>query len=815
MEELLRENERLKRQHEEDARQHEKDARQHEENARQIASLNRRREEDARQLDGLFLPDYLHACHRYLHIPLAVQPNSTWCTKGQTSPRNKYYPKQLAPWKDFLQLHQTVFASAKASLSSLDGKDPARFHNLNVIQSQGRDFGQKPIANEMSLRYYEHTAIELHIEKIIEQLSHDRQAAKEFALGDGIDFENDANSLSVNDRELQDRLQPMPHTLSSRLASALTSDLETTPSGLADQYCVYKKEGKERHLLYVVEYKPPHKLTTDILRHGFRKMDLAQDVFGRADIPPRVEDSYPKTRSGEPRPAKKARVWAPSLEKPDPRFLYDADQMVAAVATQTFHYMIESRLPYSYITTGQGIVFLHVRYDDPTTLYYHVCIPDQTDPNIPIEETALARILGLTLIAFKDRQPRPHAWLSSAKSLLTKHSMNSFENVLFQTIPASAEKATPHSEFKSKGKCTVTSNYYLRSRRDGPDDEDDSPTKRKGPSSGSGTQKKGERQTLGNKTTSGAPTSKHGQQQQQQRQYCTQKCLLGLTTGTPLDPCCPNVEAHRPKPVTVYRDRPSQQHHAITKADFPKLVRAQLARNLDVDCKPMGIQGARGLLFRITLSSHGYCFVAKGTVYGYIEDLLYEGQVYQHLEQLQGKAIPVYLGNIDLARKYHVRADILIRHMLLLSWAGELSGFTDRPPYDDIAKKIRREAFRTLREVQNAGVDQEDFRAPNLLWNEELKRVMLIDFERAVIYDDSSEEEETKASEVEISEKCADVINREAADVVSDSRRILQESSPNKKLEHMKDIAGDQVDLMEKRQLVQQEEIAPKRARIV
>ena len=57
----------------------------------------------------------------------------------------------------------------------------------------------------------------------------------------------------------------------------------------------------------------------------------------------------------------------------------------------------------------------------------------------------------------------------------------------------------------------------------------------------------------------------------------------------------------------------------------------------------------RGALFRLTLESYGYTFVAKGTVRAFKAKLKHEGVVYQHLNEVQGQLVPVYLGSISLA----------------------------------------------------------------------------------------------------------------------------------------------------------------------
>jgi len=202
--------------------------------------------------------------------------------------------------------------------------------------------------------------------------------------------------------------------------------------------------------------------------------------------------------------------------------------------------------------------------------------------------------------------------------------------------------------------------------------------------------------------------------------YCTQGCLLGLVRGNDLDENCPNVSLHRQGEDGV--------GHAIDVQTFARLIQAQLQENLDQDCEPLGIQGARGALFKVTLAAYGYTVVGKGTVKAFMPDLLHEGKIYQRLARLQGTAVPVYLGNIDLTEWYYLDVGVRIRHMLLMSWGGNLA---DEDESVKGWQGLQREIRRTVAEVRKAGVDQIDERPPNILWNGERKRVMLIDFERA------------------------------------------------------------------------------------
>jgi hypothetical protein len=83
-----------------------------------------------------------------------------------------------------------------------------------------------------------------------------------------------------------------------------------------------------------------------------------------------------------------------------------------------------------------------------------------------------------------------------------------------------------------------------------------------------------------------------------------------------------------------------------------------------------------------------------------------------------------------------------------MSWGGEMAD-----------KKVdEEETQRTVREVRGGGIDQGDVRMANILWNEEKKRAMLIDFKQAKYIKCSGE-----------------------GPSVAKNAQALQEISPNKK----------------------------------
>ena len=619
----------------------------------------------------------------------------------------------------------SIFHPAEESILRL-------FDSIPYIKRHGEAYCDVSIANEQTLRFYEKIAVEAQVVDIINRLCESVQGQEQFRLGQKIFFENDANSLNDTAEEVQERLhiQP-PRTPSSQTQSTdpPNPDSGSNPRAVrtrADQYCIYKGHGKGRELLFIVEYKPPHKLKVEDLE-GFREMDVEKEVIHRIDIPPPIPDG--EIEAGAETEAAQARL------------RYNADKIAVAVATQTFHYMIENGLKYSYIATGEAFVFLHIEEDDPTALHYHVSVPsdeiDDDESDFPYWRTAIGQVLTLCLMAFRSEQ-RNHEWRRRARAKLKKYPVSSYETVQAET-PATERKLASERRkrarqsplYKGGKKVPVTRNYKLRSKckpgnlpgdrqdePDGPDgpDASDSPTRPSASNARKDRKKPVGQEKDEDRNSSKQATSSRGSRQQ----YCTQKCLLGVVRGSWLDRNCPNASLH-----------PSVgEKHAVGRLRFLDLVQKQLAGDLDHDCEPLGLQGARGALFKITLASHGYVFVGKGTVQAFVPDLLHEGRIYRRLASLQGTAVPVYLGNIDLKEWYYLDLGVRILHMLLMSWGGDLAD-EDKAVRNTLA--LREGIQRTVAEVRRAGIDQMDARSPNFLWNREAQRVMLIDFERAAL----------------------------------------------------------------------------------
>lgn len=101
-----------------------------------------------------------------------------------------------------------------------------------------------------------------------------------------------------------------------------------------------------------------------------------------------------------------------------------------------------------------------------------------------------------------------------------------------------------------------------------------------------------------------------------------------------------------------------------------------------------------------------------------------EADIYRILQRVQGSAVPVFLGAIDLAQIYFLHGAGEICHMLLMGWGGE----SIRNIKQD--ETIQRAIARSERKIKSLGVFHQDLRSENILWNAELKRALIIDFHR-------------------------------------------------------------------------------------
>ena len=672
--------------------------RQQRDQAEERAEQEKQSAEQAQeQIRSTTLEEMLKHCHN-ISQNMTVETNKLFSTQGSTtSPKNKPCPSTLRPWLEFPDLRQQAFNTAYNILHPPDSASLRSFSPLTYIQELGRKIQGRKIASEVDLRIYHSNFVEDFVTQIISILAENPQDGQKFSLGQGVTFENHTNTLSDFAEEVQAHLP---------LSTSSTHPHHTPKPIYADQICIYKKEGGETELLFIREYKAPHKLTKEALRVGLRAMDLPAEVINRSMIP----------------------------NDPCQKFEYNSDRLVAAALTQTYSYMLESGIEYGCVITGEAMVFLQIKEDDPTILHYHLAEPNgevDADASFGFQHplTAIGQLLSFCIISFRSKRRSQH-WRDASIRNAQKWT-DDWAKILHDVPREEGKSEPPPSAYKAR-KYPINhrlSPYHTRKRKlvsyrssSSPeietkrhDSEDSADEFSEGPSIDTPSKGRGATVRRGKRQRSVQGRSTTGNQQQR---YCTQGCLLGLVQGSALDMDCPNARLHR--------CGEKGRTHLLDKQHFSTLIQRQLAVDLDYNCEELKKQGIRGAMFKITLVSHGYTFVGKATRDVFVPYLQHEGRIYDRLQSLQGKSIPVYLGNIDLDRPWrdlHVR----LIHMLLMSWGGERAyKFKGVGDLEAPVKQFEDE-------IERLGVQHNDLIPANILWNDQIQKVMFIDFEAATI----------------------------------------------------------------------------------
>ncbi|OAA33960.1 Protein kinase-like domain protein [Metarhizium rileyi] len=649
--------------------------------------------------------EYIAACHSLVYSRILVKAEPDLASKGSiTNPPGKWCPQGLRPWPNFLELQRTVFGS----IYDIFPIEERVFENRAFLAGLGGRLSLRPIKDEKTLEFFLHLSVEDPTRAIIEQLKMVQDARAAFEMGDGIIFENRPQALS----EVADEVV---NSETSAIAS-------TSPP---DQICVYRSNHttlSQRTMIYISEHKPPHKLTAPHLRAGLRAMDIHKEVVNRKMIPTAAD--------------------------PDALFRYHAERLTASAITQTYHYMIEGGLDYGLLTTGEAIVFLNVDWVEPGTLYYHLAEPSHEvmpHPNHFHICTAVGQYLAFTLMALgRPGERRGHGQDERDRARAGLKSWNEDFEMTLRSIPESARSAPDSSsDYAPTTYSGIDRSPFISRRRTRPYAEDH-PSKdvarredRREPSDDESMSKpppdthtpagRGARQTARRSQRLALQT--RGEGSQQERQYCTQKCLLGMVNGGLLDSKCPNTSLHNKGSTEI-----SPRYHPISHDEFLFFLQKQLKETLDNGITPIRLGGARGVLFQVTLLSHGYTFISKGTVRAFIKDLKHETAVYRRLRPIQGVYVPVFLGVIDLRtmdKIYYYDHRVYVVYMIFLSWGGCSINRIDAASVN--STQMEDAALRPLKAMHREGVIHRDVRLANMLFNPETGRAMMIDFERSTL----------------------------------------------------------------------------------
>ncbi|OBT85169.1 hypothetical protein VE02_05617 [Pseudogymnoascus sp. 03VT05] len=708
--------EQLKSKHAEARAEEERRLREEEQRLRE--EEQRRREAAEAESQPKNLIEYLETCHRF-SLALKVITDKSLSTKGvATVPTGRPFPQRIVPWEDFPAQQEKIWE--KLSISP-------GFNSQRVFPSEHQlDYVLKyldPIASEVALRHYARETVENPVRTLIEEIHKHKQLRELLQLRGTMIFESHTNLAQPIEQSMENEMEHMsisePNTSRAGRSRAKGKGKQVGGQhktkgaswrkrvGSADQFCITGKSDGQMVPVVSIEYKAPH------------KFPLAQIVAGL---------------NGEIRPGDEI------INKEGDDFDFLSKTLVAAVITQLFSYMIAKGVQHGYVFDGEAIIFLYIPNDDPSTVYYHLSIPRldfQEDDENRLHRTSVAQILAFVLGALA-AEPPGQSWHDAAAGLETW----AVEYIdILKKIPETERKAprsSPYNASRWKGfqrspiktrsrvlaaTCSKPVNDQAREKSDEDDDTPPTPTPNRStrPRIGQVQAKpeKRQRASRGSKSNSTAQEVEEVSTTRiENRPYCTQKCLLGLAIGSALDEQCPNLRDH------------GNRH--IKRSTFLRLIRIQLARDRSnkADCKPLYVKGARGAIFKIRLSSHGYTLVAKGMEEHDIDYLAQERKVYNHLSSLQGECIPVCLGTSNLKLPYYYDCGVYVT-MLFLSWAGRPLHQYINPANENGVIERATSALKGLHSLQ---VLHNDAEPRNMLWDEHRNKFMLVDLERAEIY---------------------------------------------------------------------------------
>ncbi|KAG5983908.1 hypothetical protein E4U55_006820 [Claviceps digitariae] len=658
-----------------------------------ILQQRRRREEAEERLGPSTFVNFLRDCHELLSVPLTVA-SPTQSTIGTIPPPNgKFCPRRIELWEDCPGIYRRLFDSVHRYLHGADGNELRLFPNRQEMNGSRRCI-QHALDSETDTVIYDHIAVNTNVAEIITELCKIPAAKEEFQLGSAIRFDSHINAL--------ERTAAM---------SNATDQLSSTSQPKSDNYCRNVVDATTNVLLTCTEYKPPHKLPTATINLGLRPMNLWREIVRSETVP----------------------------TEPDEKDGYKAARLVCSAVVQQYHVMIQEGLEASCVTNGFCDIHLWVPRDNPSTLHYYVFDPnaeiDTEDADFPGWMTKVARRLCLYLLSYSypirsqkwriRAQEELNIWGTGTDYMLhespnseqvdvSSNSQNSGPDPGYQAS-SSREEDSPTVEDRRPptraqcGRAPQEAQQLAESPDSSSSDESPVGLQRKrrislvSPSPQPSSRARNER-SGGNSST------------QHHAQFCTLHCLLGLQHQGVFDEKCPNIRYHQRNNNTA--------RHAINAKQLVQSLKEQLKSDLDRNCTPFGRCGQSGAPFKLTCAVYGYIVVAKGTTSDWWPQVAQEADVYRVLKKAQASAVPVFLGTIDLAKAYFLHGAGEIRHMLVMSWGGE-------HPESFSHGSILKELQRSEREIQQLGVTHLDIRLANILWNPEIRRILIIDFHQA------------------------------------------------------------------------------------
>ncbi|KAG5989138.1 hypothetical protein E4U52_005895 [Claviceps spartinae] len=636
------------------------------EKRRRIKALAQKEKEKCRRISAeekiepLTLGEYFqwrHNANIVLNLPLELHDG----TKGPVADaEGRVYPRSIIPWAGFKTIQDGILKKIPMKTKLSQRNFATRSYLLDKLEHP------ELISSEQSLTIRQAEAITGPVTFVMKHLERIRNLWPSLGIQGTADFQSHKNTGTTKTKT-GTKTKTKTGTKRTRSAAA------TGKTGPPDLYCKFMRIcGTLSEVIMVVEYKPPHKLPLIML------MELLDNI-----VSIHLDDNF--------------------IDKHT-----ENQRLVAAVIIQLFAAMVNNDVQYGYIDTGEALVFLHIKANDPFTVEYYISDPKsdvekEADADGKLRLSAVSQVLAFTIQAMKAPKATS-SWLARLKDL-PKWKDARIEANDISSGPDLKDKFSPYKRKNRKREPhpsdpdpAVTRSAFQSANRlaEEPNDEDKADDSQQG---------KKKSQNLGRRKI---------QSDVFNRSYCTHECIRGLAFGTPLDKNCPNVKDHGSK--------------HIDRQEFLRLMRDQLdGENAHAHCKPINASGHIGHLFKICLLPHGYTLVTKAVGLCDSAPLIHEEKMYNYLRDLQGRFIPACAGYIELKWIFRGEAydNTAFRHFLFLSYAG-------KPVLKALSKvnySVVREVLDALAQLHQRRVMHRDAAPRNMLYDARTGRYMVIDLE--------------------------------------------------------------------------------------
>ncbi|KAG6039197.1 hypothetical protein E4U19_007112 [Claviceps sp. Clav32 group G5] len=639
--------------------------------------------------------EYIRLCQSIYYDAMVVEDRIDRRVKGTlTKVDGKYHPRKLEKLRGFKEELQKIFNEACGLFPpqhrGFDSEDAMR----TTLEKRIRRIG-----HESTLTIFVLDHIEIPLKKILEELKAVDEDCVFMPRNVEIEFELEPQQISAHmggpsveppQSDINIEIEP------AEMPPATPLYRKDLGHFHPDRMCLHSVNLQDashdvRTMLYVCEYKIPQLVNYDEVREA---MEFLAPHFDQ------IIDKSQKARC-----------------------------KVQSIFIQLYHYMMKGYTEFGILNTGSVIIFCRVDWRNHGTLRYHVADPygevaaaDEADKAF---NGAVGQCLAFTLLALRQSDQTGQERRQAIVETLPKWTNNNSSNA------PPPPNASPSSGASSSGAPAGASSSGApagSAPSEGGTDASGSSASR---AEESDTQRQSAQIDIGTKSNQlGGRTA----QRIQDRQYCSQKCFLGLVRGDYLDPTCPNVTLHCQSEAG---EAGCNKRHPISHPEWLRLLLDQLKRSLYDGIKYQGVFGARGILFKVTLLAYGYTFVSKGAVSANIRHLQHEAEVYKQLEPIQGVYVPVFLGAIDLRKMnkfYWIYPGVRVVHFMFLSWGGCRVEQYEMAQFDISLDRLEEQAEKTMVSVHDKGVIHQDVRWENVLFNPETNGIMVIDFERADLH---------------------------------------------------------------------------------